>query len=138
MITTLIVACALVVWEPGAGAVEHDVYEDMIFSFTALQPEMQVCWLSYHVPVTYYVVGIKDDKESVPSDTLTVEWVQNVDWDDDGVVGMADFGLFVAAYGGSDPAYDLDGNGSVGFSDLGVFVPRFGECNSGVVVLPCG
>ncbi len=137
MITTLMVACAMVMWEPGENAVVHDVYEEMIFSFTALEPEMQVCRPAYQVPVTYYVVGVRDEDEGEPSDMLTVEWVPDFDVDDDGVVGFADFGDFVAAFGTTDPRFDADGNGSVGFSDFGKFVQRFGECNDGQRVVPC-
>ncbi len=138
MITTLMVACAIVAWEPGENALEHDVYEDMIYEFTTKEPEMEICRLDYDREYTYYVVGVKDDSESVPSETLTVKWVFDFDTDDNEIVNFADFGAFVAAFGTTDPRFDADDNGTVGFSDFGKFIQRFGECNEGQrVVVPC-
>ncbi len=59
------------------------------------------------------------------------------DFDGNGVVGIADFLLFVNHFGlsegdaGFDAKYDLDGNGIVGISDFLIFVEGFGKPVSG-------
>ncbi len=55
------------------------------------------------------------------------------DFDGDGVVGFADFLLFVAQFGSSeddegyDVWFDLDGDGVIGFGDFLIFVNAFGK-----------
>lgn len=55
------------------------------------------------------------------------------DFDGDGVVGFADFLLFVAQFGfgeddeGYDVWFDLDGDGVIGFGDFLIFVNAFGK-----------
>ena len=57
----------------------------------------------------------------------------DVDFNDDGVVGVDDFLLFIAKFGTSqgdgkyEAKYDLDGDGQVGVSDFLVFVGFFGQ-----------
>ena len=57
----------------------------------------------------------------------------DVDFNDDGVVGVDDFLLFIAKFGTSqgdgkyEAKYDLDGDGQVGGSDFLVFVGFFGQ-----------
>ena len=43
------------------------------------------------------------------------------DFDGDGQVGFADFLLFAAAFGGTDPQFDLTGDGVVSFPDFLIF-----------------
>ena len=49
------------------------------------------------------------------------------DFDGDGVTGLEDFWLFVEAFGGSDPRFDLDESGSVDFADFFLFAESFGQ-----------
>ena len=58
------------------------------------------------------------------------------DFDGDGVVGFADFLLFVAQFGSSeddegyDVWFDLDGDGMIGFGDFLIFANAFGKAVS--------
>ena len=58
------------------------------------------------------------------------------DFDGDGVVGFADFLLFVAQFGfseddeGYDVWFDLDGDGTIGFGDFLIFANAFGKAVS--------
>ena len=57
----------------------------------------------------------------------------DVDYDDDGTVGIEDFLLFIARFGSSqgdekyEEKYDLDGDGQVNVSDFLVFIGFFGQ-----------
>lgn len=50
------------------------------------------------------------------------------DLDVDGVVGGADFGLMLSAFGTGDLAADLDGDGVVGGGDVGLLLSVWGDC----------
>ncbi len=139
--TNIIAAAACGVWlawTPATGALEYDVYEDMIFAVTVMEPEVEICRIIYDDPILFHVVGIDGDKEGTPSDTLEAQWIRWPDWDDNGSIGFPDFGLFVPEFGGSNPDFDLDGNGNVGFTDFGLFVRSYGMCTTGIVAVPCG
>ena len=58
---------------------------------------------------------------------FTVTALAVTDFNGDGVTGFADFFLFVDAFGGSDPRFDLDGSGTVDFSDFFLFAENFGK-----------
>ena len=47
------------------------------------------------------------------------------DFNDDGKTDFVDFFLFIDAFGGSDPRFDLDGSGTVDFVDFFLFVDAF-------------
>ena len=47
------------------------------------------------------------------------------DFNGDGRTDFADFFLFIDAYGGTDPRFDLDGNGTVDFADFFQFIDAF-------------
>ena len=55
------------------------------------------------------------------------------DFDGDGVVGVADFLLFLEQFGfseddeGYDARFDLDGDGIIGVGDFLIFVDNFGK-----------
>jgi hypothetical protein len=49
------------------------------------------------------------------------------DFDGNRIVDFADFLLFAAAFGGSDPDFDLTGDGRVDFSDFLEFAQQFGK-----------
>jgi hypothetical protein len=115
----------------------HDVYEEMIFAFNTTDTQFEVCQLDYLVPVTYYVVGVNADEVGEPSDTLTVQWVFNFDFDNNGVVGISDFGVFCQDYGAGSLRSDSNDDGIVSIIDFGAFVQRFGECNDGVKANAC-
>ena len=57
------------------------------------------------------------------------------DFDEDGVVGFADFVQFAGRFGSSqadetfDDRFDLDGDGSVGFTDFVIFAQNFGKAS---------
>ncbi len=59
--------------------------------------------------------------------------VSVADFDRDGIIGFADFLLFVGQFGlhqgsvGYDPQYDLDGDGAIGFGDFLIFASTFGK-----------
>ena len=48
------------------------------------------------------------------------------DLDGDGIVGGADLGILLGAWGSSDPLADLDGDGVVGGGDLGILLGAWG------------
>lgn len=50
------------------------------------------------------------------------------DLNGDGMVGGADLGLLLAAWGTADPAADLDGSGSIDGGDLGLLLSAWGLC----------
>ena len=66
------------------------------------------------------------------------------DFDGSGVVDIADFLLFIDAYGSLkgqekyEAKYDLDGNGEIGFSDFLIFVENFGKSVTPEDSLVCG
>ncbi|OGG49973.1 MAG: hypothetical protein A3F84_13725 [Candidatus Handelsmanbacteria bacterium RIFCSPLOWO2_12_FULL_64_10] len=53
------------------------------------------------------------------------------DFDGDGVVGLDDFFLFAAAFGGRDLRFDLDKSGAVDFNDFFLFAADFGSAPRG-------
>ncbi len=65
--------------------------------------------------------------------TFVIKAMATPDFDRDGVVGFADFLLFVAQFGfgeddeGYDARFDLDGDGIIGFGDFLIFVNAFGK-----------
>lgn len=139
MLTTLLyAACAWLAWTPAENATHYDVYEDLIYSTTVIDPTVEVCRLAYYQPVVYHVVGLNDaEEESPPSDSLEVEWVWDFDAVGTPVVGFADFGQFANAFGSSNPDFDADEDGVIGMADFGLFASRWGECNDGQKVVPC-
>jgi hypothetical protein len=51
--------------------------------------------------------------------------VNSFDIDENGQVGLSDFGQFSAMYLGTDPRGDFDWNGTVGLSDFGLFSAHY-------------
>ena len=52
------------------------------------------------------------------------------DFNGDGEVEGADFGLLFAAWNGSDPVFDLNGDGTVDGGDVGIFLSFWGPCDT--------
>jgi len=50
----------------------------------------------------------------------------------DGVIGGADLGILLGAWGTSEPCPDLSGNGTVGGADLGLLLGAWGPCPPGI------
>ena len=75
-------------------------------------------------PGTYTVVATVADLEPV---TFTAAAKATPDFDGDGEVGFPDFFLFVEAFGGIDPRFDLDASGLVDFADFFLFAEHFGQ-----------
>ena len=73
---------------------------------------------------TYSVVASVPGLDPV---TFTARAKAVPDFDGDGVTGLEDFWLFVEAFGGSDPRFDLDESGSVDFADFFLFAESFGQ-----------
>jgi hypothetical protein len=155
MITELAYAlCGLIMLPLVDNATEYDLYTNDAYDITLTHPDniIEVCRDDYpqvyiceprygcFIRSDYYYIARNEDEESDPGEKLEIRWVWDPDFDDDGIVGFLDFGLWVGAFGGTDPRADADGNGIVGFSDFGWFVQRFGECLSEnlVKVVPCG
>ena len=59
--------------------------------------------------------------------TFTATAKATPDFDGNGVTDVSDFFLFVEAFGGSDPRFDLDASGSVDFADFFLFAEHFGQ-----------
>ncbi len=59
--------------------------------------------------------------------TFTAVGKATPDFDGDGVVGFADFFLFVDAFDSTDPRFDLDASGRVDFDDFFLFADHFGQ-----------
>ncbi len=59
--------------------------------------------------------------------TFTAVGKATPDFDGDGVVGFADFFLFVDAFDSTDPHFDLDASGRVDFGDFFLFADHFGQ-----------
>ncbi|MDP6039453.1 MAG: hypothetical protein QGG64_12955 [Candidatus Latescibacteria bacterium] len=55
------------------------------------------------------------------------------DFDGDGAVGFADFLLFAAAFGGTDPQFDLNDDGVVGFADFLIFGQAYGASKPAIL-----
>ena len=74
--------------------------------------------------------GVEASVGGLPPVTFTALGVEaplpTPDFDDDGLIGFADFFLFAEAVGGSDPRFDLDGSGRVDLADFFLFVEDFG------------
>jgi hypothetical protein len=98
----------------------------------------EICRPYYYTDIAYSYTAGNEHGESEMSPTLTLQWVWDFDYDDDGVVGWSDYGVFAQDFGTYNERSNADGLRAVGYSDFGLFVPRFGECNSGVKVVPCG
>ena len=79
-------------------------------------------------PKTFILASTASDAIILPTPSPA-----NPDFDGDGVIGFADFLLFVAYFGlsqgdeGYDARFDLDGDGTIGFGDFLVFVNAFGK-----------
>jgi hypothetical protein len=54
-------------------------------------------------------------------------FVASPDMDADCVVGLADFAMFAAAFGGADPCADFDCDAAVGLADFAIFAAHFGH-----------
>ena len=54
-------------------------------------------------------------------------FVASPDIDADCVVGLADFAMFAAGFGGTDPCLDYDCTGVVGLADFAIFAAHFGH-----------
>ncbi len=50
------------------------------------------------------------------------------DFDGDGAVSGADFGMMLAAFGTNSPEFDLDGDGIISGSDIGLLLSTWGVC----------
>ena len=78
--------------------------------------------------INTHIPALKDRGVEVLFDKPTTP-----DFDGDGVVGIADFLLFVEQFGfseddaGYDARFDLDGNGVIGIGDFLIFVDNFGK-----------
>ncbi len=147
------VMCAFIMLPLVDNATEYDLYTNDVYDITLIHPDnvIEVCRDDYpqvftceigygcYIKSDYHYTAIDADGASDPGEKLEVRWVWDADFNDDGVVGFADFGMFAQAWASSDPVYDADGNGIVGFSDFGWFTHRWGEClSSGLVkVVPC-
>ncbi len=148
------VLCAAIMLPLVDNATEYDLYTNDAYDITLAHPDniievckddsplVYVCEAGYgcFIRSDYYYIARNESGESDPGEKLEIRWVFDADFDDDGIVGFADFGVFVGAFGGTDPRIDADGSGVVGFPDFGWFAQRFGECLSEnhVKVVPCG
>ena len=78
-------------------------------------------------PKTFILASTASDAIILPTPSPA-----NPDFDRDGVIGFADFLLFVAYFGlsqgdeGYDARFDLDSDGTIGFGDFLVFINAFG------------
>ena len=137
--TNLIVTCATIVWLAATGAVTHyDVYVDGTFFATVPEASIQMCRDGYDYPHDIYVVALDAEENVGPqSDPLQIQWKWNHDYDDDGVVGMLDFGKFAFSYGKDVPEHDVNGDGIVGWADFGSFSAAFSTCNNGTYEVSC-
>lgn len=109
--TLIYAVCAWVAWTASSPpAASYDVYVDGIFLEEVIDPTVNVCMDDTYVEHEMYVVGRLNATSSIPSGHLMYSWVPNMDGDGDGVVGFADFGLFVRS---------------------------FGKCNNGTFEVPC-
>jgi hypothetical protein len=146
--------CAFVMLPWVDNANEYELYTNDTYDLSLIHPDnvIEVCREDYpqvfvcepptgcYIKSDYYYRASNSGGLSEPSPKLEVRWVWDADFDDDLIVGFADFFLFAQAFAGDDPVFDSDGDGIVGFGDYGQFAQRFGECLSvnGVVVVPCG
>ncbi len=141
--TTIYVACVIVMWLAGANATHYDLYRDMIYDITVVEEQTEICDLDEVGKTTaIYVVGLNDEEESEPSDTLLLERRWNFDCvlgEHDGRVGLADFGEFVTAFNTSNGGLcDFSIEGIVGLYEYGQFIQEFGTCNDGTIMIDCG
>ena len=147
MIEIVYAVCAFILMPTTTDVVNYHLYIDSVEQPAQVENVVSVCGPLYRPGIVEYMYsvdmqppGYEAPFTTQTSGTLTVQWVPDADFDDDGVVGMSDFGQFGSHWGTSDPKYDLDKSGTVGFSDFGLFGQRWGECLSTnhVKVVPCG
>ena len=132
-------------WAPAPGATSYDIYKNMIYEGSYIAPLYTVCRGNYYDVDDYYVVGVRGDEFGSDSQTLTVQFVFDWDYDDDGIVGWGDFAVFASDFGKDRSRSDADENGVVGFADFARLARYFGKCNSrpdmypwSKVVVVCG
>jgi hypothetical protein len=134
----ILIECPIWEWEPSAiPNVEYEICFDDIQGCTAANIGDKVCILNHSGRTK---LGVHDvwitaieyrGGETIyyDGDIVSVARVNNADFDGDGVVTIADFGLFTKFLGqGNKSSGDLDGDGVVGISDLPHFSRAFGKC----------
>ena len=110
MIETIML-CVVWAWLPGEGNTNYEFFGNDVLIGATTDTQIEACVPAYDTPVTYHVVGLNDAGDrSEPSNTITAKAVYCMDADQDGVVGMSDFGRFTQ---------------------------QFGKCNDGRKVVPC-
>lgn len=97
---------------------------------------LSIATLGLLVCLYHAAMGSNTNNARATAHAVTVndeDTAQQSDFDEDGMVGISDFLLFVDVFGlrqgdeGYDARYDLDGNGVVGISDFLIFVNNFGK-----------
>ncbi len=146
------VLCAFIMLPLVNNATDYHLYTNDAYTITLTHPDnikvcsddsplVYICEAGYgcFIRSDYYYTASNENEEFEPGEKLEIRWVPDADFDDNRIVSFSDFGVFVNAFGSTNPLVDLDGNGTVGFSDFGLFVQRFGECLSEnhVKVVPC-
>jgi hypothetical protein len=103
--TELVATCAMLMWTAATGPVtQYDLYENNVYTQTVTETEARICQsVPIFIPHEIYVVALNVAGESgEPSNPLFVQWVPDADLDNDGAVGMTDFGLFTQSFGKCD------------------------------------
>lgn len=145
MIELIYTVCALVALPFVDNAVDYDFYMNGEYELTVGEGDpyveegyvVEVCRPYYYTDIVYQYLAYNEAGSSELSPALTVQWVWNFDYDDNGIVGFPDYNLFALDFNTPSSRSDADENGIVGFSDFFLFAQRFGECNSFVKVVPC-
>jgi hypothetical protein len=146
----VLIECPVWEWAPSPIAgIEYELCFNDIDHCVAAQIGDSVCIPSLGVH-DVWVTAI-DYRSGAPvyydGDIVPIVREMSADFDRNGVVGFADFGLFLQFFGvvsqsfggASGSPIDLDGDGVGGFSDFGEFVKSFGKCvnASRTVYKPC-
>ena len=139
----ILIECPVWRWEPSPIlGVEYELCFDDIDHCTVAKIGDSVCIPSMGSH-DVWVTAI-DNQSGEPiyydGDIVPIERINSADLTGDGVVGIADLGLFSQYYGGTNGGPgDLDGDGVVGFSDYGLFLLAFHNCvdASGALYVPC-
>ena len=139
----VLIECPVWEWEPSPiSGIEYELCFDDIDHCTVAAIGDSVCIPSLGVHDVWVTAINYQSGEPVyyDGDIVSIARVKNADFSGDGVVGMADFGLFVRFFGDGDgsPA-DFDEDGIVGLVDFSGFCSAYGKCvnESDTIYNPC-
>jgi hypothetical protein len=139
----ILVECPVWRWEPSPIlGVDYELCFDNIDHCTVAEIGDSVCIPSLGAHDVWVTAIDYQSGGSIyyDGDIVSVERLKSADYTGDGIIGMADMGLFLQYFGGEDGGPgDLNGDGVVGILDFSQFKSAYGKCvnESGTLYEPC-